>query len=145
MEQNSLSAMACATGNIYCGLHEFVDMAFVLHALKSNDVFLDVGANIGSYTVLASGVCGARTIAFEPDPKTAEHLRRNIEINALDDLVKVHEVALGRAAGKGVLTVGLDTVNHVAVPGEAYTQTVPMCRLDDGAQSYSDQTRRRRL
>jgi FkbM family methyltransferase len=123
--------MTGATGNVYCGLHEFVDMAFVLHVLKSNDVFLDVGANVGTYTVLASGVCGAQTIAFEPDPHTAEDLRRNIEVNALGHLVEVHEVALGSTAGETAFTVGRDTVNRVALPGEAFTQTVPMRRLDD--------------
>src|SRR6478609_823915 len=51
--------MTGATGNIYCGLHEFADMAFVLHALRPGDLFVDVGANIGSYTVLASAVCDA--------------------------------------------------------------------------------------
>jgi hypothetical protein len=42
------------SGNIYAGLHEFGDMAFVLHFLRAGDLFADVGANIGSYTVLAS-------------------------------------------------------------------------------------------
>jgi FkbM family methyltransferase len=125
------TGMTGATGNIYCGLHEFADMAFVLHALKPNDLFLDVGANVGSYTVLASGVCGARTIAFEPDPETAAHLRRNIQVNALESLVQVHEIALGRTSGETGFTVGLDTTNRVAVRGEALMQTVPMRRLDD--------------
>ena len=58
--------MAGATGNIYCGLHEFEDMAFLLHLLRPEDTFVDVGANIGSYTILAAGVCRARSIAFEP-------------------------------------------------------------------------------
>jgi len=56
--------MTGATGNIDCGLHEFADMAFVLHTLRAEDVFLDIGANVGTYSVLASDVCGARTIAF---------------------------------------------------------------------------------
>src|SRR5438552_2237409 len=55
--------MTGATGNIYCGLHEFVEMAFCLHLLRRDDLFLDIGANVGSYTVLASKVCGARSIA----------------------------------------------------------------------------------
>lgn len=46
--------MSGATGNWYCGLHEVADMAFVLHALRAGDLFADVGANIGSFTVLAS-------------------------------------------------------------------------------------------
>src|ERR1700737_2016418 len=76
--------MTGATGNIYVGLHEFADMMFMLHFLQEGDLFLDVGANVGSYTVLASGVCRASTWAFEPDPNTVRHLRRNIAINELD-------------------------------------------------------------
>jgi hypothetical protein len=58
VEDNRLlveSGMAGATGNVYAGLHEFEDMAFVLHALRSSSWFLDIGANVGSYTVLAGG------------------------------------------------------------------------------------------
>ena len=47
--------MTGATGNWYCGLHEVRDMAFVLHVLRRGEHFLDVGANVGSYTVLAAG------------------------------------------------------------------------------------------
>src|SRR4051812_48596523 len=60
--------MTGATGNWYCGLHEPTDMAFVLHLLRPGDHFLDVGANIGSYTVLAAGAVGARVTSVEPLP-----------------------------------------------------------------------------
>lgn len=125
------NGMTGATGNIYCGLHEFADMAFVIHALRPGDLFLDVGANVGSYTVLASGVCGARTIAFEPDPGTAENLHRNVAVNAIGHLVRVHETALGAQAGQVTFTVGRDTVNRVAGPEEHGTRLVPLHRLDD--------------
>ena len=72
--------MTGATGNIYAGLHEFADMAFTLHFLRPDDLFMDVGANVGSYTLLASGVCKARTISFEPYPETMAALRRNIDL-----------------------------------------------------------------
>src|SRR6478752_1702566 len=70
--------MAGATGNIYVGLHEFADMMFVLHFLRGGDLFLDIGANVGSYVILASGVCRATTWAFEPDPNTVCNLKRNV-------------------------------------------------------------------
>lgn len=47
--------MTGATGNWYCGLHEYAEMAFVLHFLRDSDLFVDVGANVGSYTVLVGG------------------------------------------------------------------------------------------
>src|SRR5208337_4267417 len=81
--------MTRATGNIYAGLHEFVDMMLALHFLREGELFLDIGANVGSYTVIGSGVCGAKTWAFEPDPDTVRALKRNIEINGLDSLVTV--------------------------------------------------------
>src|SRR2546421_3417735 len=40
------SGMTGATGNIYAGLHEFADMAFSLHFLRPDDLFMGVGANI---------------------------------------------------------------------------------------------------
>ncbi len=46
--------MTGATGNYYCGLHEPEDMAFVLHFVRSGDVFYDVGANVGAYSLLAA-------------------------------------------------------------------------------------------
>ena len=106
--------MTGATGNIYAGVHEFSDMMFLLHFLKSGDLFLDIGANVGTYTVLASGVCKAKTWAFEPDPETVLSLKRNIEINNLQELVTVHELALGATEREVAFTVGLDTVNRVA-------------------------------
>jgi len=42
--------MTGATGNLYVGLHEFADMAFVLHVLREEDLFVDVGANIGFHS-----------------------------------------------------------------------------------------------
>lgn len=129
--------MTGATGNIYCGLHEFADMGFLLHLLRPGDIFLDVGANIGSYTVLASAVCGAMTIAFEPDPTTMAHLKRNVAANRIERLVKAHELALGRTAGAVAFTIGRDTVNHVATSDAKATRQVQLSPLDAiaGAQT----------
>lgn len=128
--------MTGATGNIYAGLHEFADMMLPLHFLCAGDLFLDIGANVGSYTVLAAGVRRARTWAFEPGDVAARQLRRNIEINGLGSLVTVHEIALGDHDGEAPFTVGLDTMNRVAANGEADTRMVVCRRLDGviGAQ-----------
>jgi FkbM family methyltransferase len=122
--------MTGATGNIYAGLHEFADMAFLLHFLRLGDLFFDIGANVGTYTVLASGVRRAKTWAFEPDPNIAAHLRRNVAINRLDELVTVHQLALGADEAEVPFTVGLDTVNRVAAGREGNVQLVRQMPLD---------------
>jgi len=105
--------MEGATGNIYMGLHEFEDMGFLLHFLNSKDLFLDIGSNIGSYTILASGQIGAKTIAFEPVPSTFNSLKKNIELNNINDRVIAMEVATGSTFGVINFTINLDSENHV--------------------------------
>jgi FkbM family methyltransferase len=122
--------MRGATGNIYAGLHEFPDMMLLLHFLRSEDLFLDIGANVGSFTVLASGVRGATTWAFEPDPAALAALTRNIEINGLRDRVVVHECALGDRDGRGLFTTGLDSLNRIATVGEENTRVISVRTID---------------
>jgi FkbM family methyltransferase len=121
-----------ATGNVYCGLHEFEDMAFVLHALRADDLFVDVGANIGSYSVLAAGAVGARTIAFEPAPRAFECLLDNLRLNDLGSLVDARNEGVGAQHGHQRFTTHLDTVNHVVTDAEpaGASVDVPITTLD---------------
>lgn len=113
--------MVGATGNWYCGLHEYEDMAFVLHVLRPNDHFLDVGANIGSYTLLAGGAVGARVTSIEPAPETFSKLRRNVLVNGLEGRVRLLETGVSDRTGVASFTSGLDAVNHI-VTDAAETQ-----------------------
>ncbi len=122
--------MTGVTGNIYTGLHEFADMAFVLHFLRADDLFADVGANIGSYTVLASRVVGCRTVAFEPDPAAAAALERNIRLNKIAQRVELRISAVGEQEGDAHFSIGLDTENHVLTGADATGRLVPMQTLD---------------
>lgn len=97
------------------GLHEFSDMAFITHLLQPGELFVDVGANIGSYTVLASRIAGARTIAIEPIPSTFVHLQHNIELNGISDLVRAMNIGLSDCKGSLEFTCLADTRNCVLV------------------------------
>lgn len=105
------------TGNIYNGLHEFEDMGFLLHFLRPADLFVDVGANAGSFTILASSVIGARTVAFEPIPSTFERLEENVRLNDIDALVTCVNGGVAASGGRITFTTGDDAMNHVAAPG----------------------------
>jgi FkbM family methyltransferase len=98
---------------IWPGLYDFEEMSFVLHYLRPEDLFVDVGANIGIFTVLASGVAGARTLAFEPAPFAFDFLLKNVRLNNLTSLVNAQNAALGGQKGKIRITSGLGTENYV--------------------------------
>jgi len=122
--------MPGASGNVYLGLHEFSDMAFTVHFLRAGDRFCDIGANVGTYTILAATLCGARCDTFEPDAGTLARLRANIAANGIGPLVDVHPVVLSGENGTVAFTVGLDTINRVTDAGPG-SRTVEARKLDD--------------
>lgn len=119
------------TGNIYCGLHEFPDMSFLLHVLTENDLFVDIGANVGSYTVLSAGVIGAQSYCFEPVPQTYERLVSNIKLNNLESKVTPFNLALGESKGEILFSSDLNCMNHVITDVDTLnTITVSVSTLD---------------
>jgi FkbM family methyltransferase len=120
------------TGNIYTGLHEFEDMGFLLHYLRPQDIFLDVGANVGSYTVLAAAAVGAECVSMEPVPATYMHLLENVRLNGKDSRVRCLNIAAGNQSGTILFTADGDTVNHVVTAGELTRATVqvPIQEID---------------
>jgi len=127
--------MEGATGNIYTGLLEFDDMAFVLHALKKEDLFADIGANIGVYTILAAKNVGARVVSVEPIPTTFYHLSNNVFLNGVTKLVTQLPIGVGNENTMLAFTNTIDSMNHV-VP-EIYSKTqegvieIEVKKLDD--------------
>lgn len=105
--------MTGATGNIYVGLQELEEMSFLLHFLRSSDLFIDIGGNIGAYSILASRVCGTRTVVFEPVPNTYQRLLDNIHLNGVMDIVQARQICVGDKKGYVKFTTEHDTVNHV--------------------------------
>ena len=127
-----MRGMTGATGNWYCGLQEVREMAFLLHLLRPDEHFVDVGANVGTYTVLAAGAVGAWVTAVEPIPETFGHLERNIALNRLDGRVRAFQCGLSDAAGALRFTVDLGAGNRVVAEGERHPAIdVPVRSLDD--------------
>jgi FkbM family methyltransferase len=106
------------TGNIYCGLHEFPDMAFLLHVLRKEDLFIDIGANVGSYTILACSVIGARGYSIEPVPSTFHKLTTNIRINNSEENIVSLNLALGSEEGEIYFSSDQNCMNHVIADKE---------------------------
>lgn len=109
-----------------CGLSAPIEMAAVLHLLRIDELFVDIGANLGAFTVLAGGVARARVLAIEPAPETLPWLRDSIALNGLGDRVEVAATALSDSPGEIHMTAGLGASNRVAEHGVA----VPVTTLD---------------
>lgn len=125
--------MTGATQNIYTGLHDFNDCGFLLHLLRDGDLFVDIGANVGVYSVLAAKAVGARAVAIEPVPETFEKLCSNLRINRLDGRTYAYNIGLGKSDDTLRFTVDKDTTNHV-ITDTAWTGPsilVPVRTLDE--------------
>lgn len=64
------------------------EVKFLDHALRPGDVFVDGGANLGIYTVLASSLVGpsGRVLSFEPGAVTYERLQRSIAVTPVKNV-----------------------------------------------------------
>ncbi|MEQ8395101.1 FkbM family methyltransferase [Thalassobaculum sp.] len=59
----------------------------------ADDVLLDIGANVGIYSIAAAGLFGARVAALEPYAPNLQTLRQNVAVNHLDDRITILPIA----------------------------------------------------
>jgi FkbM family methyltransferase len=82
------------------------ELSLIEKHLRPGGVFLDVGANCGIFSLMASRIVGesGRVVAIEPNPILCERLRFNIAANGLRN-ISVAECAIGAAAGRAELSL----------------------------------------
>ncbi len=98
---------------------------------------IDIGANAGTLTLVAAALTGntGKVLAFEPSPKFANIIQKNIVLNHLESIVTVHQVALGASEGQVYLNENVtdDTTNYVSNSGTA----VPLNTLDSFTENLN--------
>lgn len=104
------------------------EMNFWRRSLAEGDLFIDVGANAGLYSLFA-GSLGARVIALEPSSDSFSALERNIALNDSD--ITGLRKAVGETPGRFALTVGRDAMNSLAATAGADFEMVDVVTLDD--------------
>ena len=102
--------------------------------LKAGDVFLDVGAHVGYYTLISSRAVGVRgrVVAFEPEPKNLVYLKEHVHLNQCSN-VTVVATAVGRERGMASFEYGTGTGTGRVVPGlnGSGSFQVPVISLDE--------------
>jgi FkbM family methyltransferase len=106
---------------VYANPPDHPEMLTWRQVLRPGDLFIDVGANIGSYAIWA-GELGAEVIALEPAGDTFALLMENVALNGYP--VKPIEAAAGSACGTTRFTTGQDCVNRLDPDGTSETMMV---------------------
>jgi FkbM family methyltransferase len=119
-----------SSGTLYYGLPERSSMRFLLAYLQRGDTMIDVGANVGTYSLLATTIDEVSVVAFEPSVLSYERALFNIQLNRVEGRTELRRQAVGATSGMAVLSVGLGPRNKVLGPGET-GEAVPMATLDD--------------
>jgi FkbM family methyltransferase len=83
-----------------------------LETFEPDEVFLDVGANIGLYSVYAAAMTGCRVYCLEPEALNFAELNKNIYLNGLNDRVLAFCAAAGDEPGVGELLLGAFAVGY---------------------------------
>jgi FkbM family methyltransferase len=116
------------------GLPDQREMVFMRRYMRPGDRFIDGGAHIGTYTLLAASLVGTKgsVDAFEPAPVEARRLIENIDLNRLSN-VRVHLVALADKRGFAQFTIDRGAGNRIKTVDDAdrAVRTVRTTTLDE--------------
>lgn len=95
------------------GIYEPFETEIVKTEIRKGDIVLDIGANIGYYTLIFANLVGpeGKVFAFEPDPGNFALLEKNVEANGYHNVILVNK-AVSNKNGKIKLYLSDDIGDH---------------------------------
>jgi FkbM family methyltransferase len=115
-----------ASKALYANPPDLPEMLVWRRALRDGSLFVDVGANVGTYTIWAAEL-GAEVIAVEPAVDTFSLLQENIALNRYQ--VTAVQAAAGDHCGTARFTSGLDAGNSLSPHGAVVIELVTIDAL----------------
>ncbi len=111
-------SILCKT--IYVMPFERNELGFVDKYLKENDIFVDVGANIGLFSIIAGKKVGinGKVFGFEPVEKSSIRYNSNMKLNQINN-AKCYQIALSDSEGINEMNIskdGFDAWNSFVTP-----------------------------
>lgn len=119
---------------IWLGSYEAKKQLALAAVLKAGDVFYDIGANVGFYSLLGSRRVGkdGRVVAFEPLPQNLNVLRRHLSLNHLSNVTAINSAVSDRR-GTAQFSVTDPSSSHLSPTGNL---RVAVTTLDSVAEEY---------
>jgi FkbM family methyltransferase len=111
---------------LYANPPDLPEMLVWRHTLRNGGLFVDVGANVGTYTLWAAEA-GAEVIALEPASDTFALLVENIALNGYQ--VTAVQAAAGDHCGTARFTAGRDAGNSLDPDGPVQTELITIDSL----------------
>jgi FkbM family methyltransferase len=112
----------------WVGTYEYDKQEVICRTVRPGTVFYDIGANVGFYSLLASGlVKTGKVCAFEPLPRNLSYLRRHLELNGIAN-VEVFPVAVSNIVGTSCFRE--EDTGLMGQLGADGSQIVPTTSLD---------------
>jgi FkbM family methyltransferase len=135
---------------VFNGFYEFAEQSFLKNTVVGGDWVIDVGANVGTFSLLAAQLVGSfgRVFAFEPNARASALMAKSLVLNWMHERVVQVPMAVGDVRGTVKLTFTSDRLGDGKIePGaesgsafgetlkilgeEAKTLSVNSTRLDD--------------
>jgi FkbM family methyltransferase len=119
-----------ASAYYYYGFPDFNEQKYIVDHIKHGDLFVDVGANAGGWTLIASGY-GANVVAFEPVQTTFDYLSENCSLNSRPG-ISIFKVAIGDAQGEVLISNDSGPKNKIVDDGDSQkSEKVALTTLDE--------------
>jgi FkbM family methyltransferase len=124
------------------GVYEPVETKLVRELVRPGSVVLDVGANIGYFTLLFARLVGSsgHVIAFEPDPYSFDLLARNIRANEYGNVTALQLAASNQESRLRLYRDRFGNLDHGLMESSSDVEgiTIRSVRLDDFLPTVTD-------
>lgn len=126
--------IAASGSNFISGRYEPEKTATIGNTVRDGDIVFDIGAHVGYFAVLMSGLVGTsgKVFAFEPRPLNQRYLARHVRVNGCDN-VEILQLCVGDHSGPALLETRTGTgTGHVSATGDT---AVEMVSVDEMVES----------
>lgn len=118
---------------VWLQAEEWSELEYLRTRLQPGQAFVDVGANLGLWTLVAASAVGSegRVVSFEPNPRTFEKLVANVARNGFAERVVARAEAVSEGAGAVAFRCAAEhNVSAIAETGDRDTVSVPTISID---------------
>jgi FkbM family methyltransferase len=123
--------VSSSTHGCWLGSYEYEKRRLFEYTVGAGDVVYDIGAHVGFYTLLASGLVGSkgRVVAFEPLSRNLEYLYRHLLLNNINNVVVVESAVMDYDGAAKLLEGSNRSVSSVHPDGTIPVRAVTLDHL----------------